>query len=290
MNPKSTQTKKESISRRIKLTVTYDGTHFHGWAHQHNLRTVQGTINDALKKIIDDEVELFGASRTDAGAHAMGQVCHFDTASTIPPTKWATILNNCLDHDLKILNSEEVSHNFHSRFSAQHRTYCYKILTSLDPLRSRYAYYAPENDTLSLNRMKKAAEMIVGTHNFLAFSKDILPSQNTIRHLFKVDVHQEKDEISITITGTAFLKGMMRKISGALVEIGLCKRTLREFMRHLDGHLDLPLPRMLPAHGLTLIKVYYGRYPKDIRNLYFSSDEPEHSKLEMNYNVWRSHE
>ena len=257
-------------TKRIKLIVTYDGTLFHGWADQHGLRTVQGTITTAISRICDTQVELFGASRTDSGAHAKGQVCHFDTSSSIPATKWATILNNKFDHDLRILSSLEVAPDFHSRFSAKSRTYCYKILMSADPLKSRYSYYSPENRLLSLEQMQQAAEKIVGTHDFLAFSKDILPSKNTIRHLFKIQVQQKKDEIYIIINGTAFLKGMMRKISGALLEVGLGKRTMSQISKFLDGELELPLPRMLPAHGLTLIKVHYGRYPKDIRNLHFS--------------------
>src|SRR5476651_156283 len=126
---------------RIKLVVAYDGTDYRGWAPQSGQRTVQSTLREAVRQVSGEEIEIVGASRTDSGAHAKGQVCHFDSEVNMEPIKWARVLNKVLAPDLGVVSSKQVSGEFHSRFSAQDRFYRYRILTGVrDPIRSRFVH------------------------------------------------------------------------------------------------------------------------------------------------------
>jgi len=252
---------------RIKLVVAYDGTDFCGWAPQLGLRTVQGTLTEAVRRVSGEENEILGASRTDSGAHALGQVCHFDTASTMPPVKWASVLNRLLPCDVSVARSSWVSDDFHSRFSAADRHYRYRILEKRnDPMRSRYVHVYDRSLDVSL--MKQAATSLIGNHDFLAFTEELDDSVlNTRRTLFKADVKRVRDEVWVDVVGTAFLRGMMRRIAGALLEVGRGKRPVEEVSRllTLQGQGELQWPVVLPASGLCLMAVRYGRYPRDNR-------------------------
>ncbi|MEZ0327839.1 MAG: tRNA pseudouridine(38-40) synthase TruA [Fimbriimonas sp.] len=253
--------------RRIKLVVAYDGTDFSGWATQSGRRTVQTTLIEAIHRVSGEQVELIGASRTDSGAHAKGQVCHFDSTVNIAPKRWERILNNVMEPDLAIVSSEQVSNDFHSRFSVLDRFYRYRIQTApRDPLRSRFthSYGRP----LDLQAMQEAAKALVGRHDFRSFTEELDPTvENTWRELYKVEVKQVRDEIWIDITGTAFLRGMMRRISGALLEIGRSYRPITDIHHHLTPKAhNLQLPIVLPAKGLCLMQVRYGKRPRDNRS------------------------
>lgn len=251
---------------RIKLTVAYDGTEFCGWASQAGRRTVHGTLSETIFKVSGQSVDLIGASRTDSGAHARGQVCHFDSEVNIPAEKWPYILNRALPADLAVQRSAEVSPEFNSRFSACDRWYRYRIATGTrDPFQSRFShdYYRP----LDVNTMMEAAQHLVGEHDFLAFTEELDPAiENTRRELYRVVVSAVKNEIRIDIVGTAFLRGMMRRMSGALLEVGRGYRPVVDISRLLSSERDqLDWPVVLPAKGLCLMKVRYGRYPRDNR-------------------------
>jgi tRNA pseudouridine38-40 synthase len=252
---------------RIKLVVSYDGTEFRGWAANPGQRTVQGTLREAVRLVSGEENEISGASRTDSGAHARGQVCHFDTANPMPPEKWANVLNRRLPGDLAVVSSEEVPPNFDSRFWAQDRYYRYRILTGPpDPHRARFthAYGRP----LSLDAMQAAANLLQGEHDFLAFTEELDPGvENTRRELFSFQVKSSRDEVWVDVVGTAFLRGMMRRMSGALLEVGRGHRPVEEVSRLLDPeerrHVQWPV--VLPAKGLCLMRIRYGRHPRDHR-------------------------
>lgn len=253
-----------SSKQRIKLVVAYDGSDFFGWARQKNLRSVQGTLESALFKILKEHTPIWASSRTDAGAHAQGQVCHFDSPLLIPSLKWKYIINNSIDEDCRILSSCKVPSHFHSRFCALYRHYCYSIgVGQPDPFKDRYRYTT--SNSLDLPKMQQAAALFVGIHDFRAFSEEIPLEANCIRKLFDVQIKAAKQEIKIDIKGTAFLKGMMRRISGALFEVGSHKRSLEEINHLLNPKLyhQLTWPVVLPAKGLTLIRVPYGRHPKN---------------------------
>lgn len=260
---------------RIKLTVSYDGTEFRGWAISPGHRTVQGTLTEAIERAIGQVVEVVGASRTDSGAHARGQVCHFDTSVPIETEKWSKILNRILPGDVAIWGSRPVSNDFHARFCAEDRFYRYRIRQSgKDPLAGRYAYeYGRE---LNVRRMQEAAGLLVGKHDYLAFTEELDPSvENTTRTLRQVDVYEAEPEsfgvpgreIWVDVVGTAFLRGMMRRMAGALLEVGAGKQpvdTIRDLLT--DKRSEMHWPIVLPAKGLCLMRVRYGDPPRDCRN------------------------
>jgi len=252
------------LSTRVKLTVAYDGTDFRGWAAQTGQRTVQSTLKEAVRQVSGEDCEIIGASRTDSGAHAKGQVCHFDTE--VPEARWVLALNRAMPLDLRVESAKSVPDSFNSRFSAFDRWYRYRILLhQQDPFRLRYAHGT--HVKLDLEKMQTAAAYLEGEHDFRAFTEELDPSvTNTVRDLYSVKVAQSRDEIWIDIVGTAFLRGMMRRMSGALLEIGRGKRSIEEVPALLsERRNDLMWPEVLPARGLTLMRVRYGRWPRDNR-------------------------
>ena len=256
-----------STNRRIKLVVAYDGYDFCGWAPQSGRRTVHGTLTEAVRQISGEDCEITGASRTDSGANARGQVCHFDTTNPMPIERWPRVLNELLPNDLAVVGSSQVPDDFHSRFCADKRWYQYRIKSGQrDPFRSRQAFQFEKE--LNLELMQRAAKSLVGEHNFLAFSQEVVEGQNTVRLLHSVEVSRVKDEIRIDIVGQAFIRGMMRRMSGALWEIGRGFRPVDNIDELLAQRRkeDIKWPTVLPACGLTLMKVFYGRHPKDFRD------------------------
>ncbi|MEQ1822954.1 MAG: tRNA pseudouridine(38-40) synthase TruA [Fimbriimonadaceae bacterium] len=251
-------------TRRVKLTVRYDGTDFRGWAAQLGQRTVQGTLKEAVRQVSGEDVEIVGASRTDSGAHARGQVCHFDSAK--PVKHWYQALNRALPLDVRVAKVELVAETFHSRFSAADRFYRYRILSDVsDPFRGRFAYM--NRYVLDLDLMQQAATFLEGEHDFRAFTEELGDSvENTVRKLFSIKVGRVRNEVRVDIVGTAFLRGMMRRISGGLFEVGRGKRPLEDIQTLLsDQKHTLEWPEVLPARGLTLMEVRYGRHPRDNR-------------------------
>jgi tRNA pseudouridine38-40 synthase len=253
---------------RIKLVVSYDGTDFCGWAAQTGRRTVQGTLTEAVRRVSGEELEIVGASRTDSGAHAKGQVCHFDTEVGIEPGKWARVLNKVLPDDVAVVSSARVPGHFHSRFSAHDRRYRYRIATApRDPLKSRYVHN--HGRPLDVAAMREAAAALIGEHDFLAYTEELDDAvENTCRTLFRVDIREVRTgrEVFVDVIGTAFLRGMMRRMSGALLEVGRGHRPPKEvglLLTHERERLQWPI--VLPAKGLTLMRVRYGRQPRDNR-------------------------
>jgi tRNA pseudouridine38-40 synthase len=254
-------------TKRIKLVVAYDGTDFRGWAAQTGQRAVQSTLTEAVRRATGEDVEIVGASRTDSGTHALGQVCHFDTDVDMEPDNWARVLNNLLEPDVAVQESSEVGSEFHSRFCAETRRYRYRISTGArDPFNARYTH--DFGRPVDIRLMNQAAGAILGEHDFRAFTEELDPSvENTRRLLFQADVLEyHGKEVHIEIVGTAFLRGMMRRISGALLEIGRGHRPADEMARLLtDGRDSLQWPVVLPAKGLCLMEVRYADPPRDCR-------------------------
>ena len=253
---------------RIKLVVAYDGTDFRGWAVQRGQRTVLSTLTEAVRQISGEENEIIGASRTDSGAHAKGQVCHFDTNVAVPPHKWQEVINNLLPMDLCVVKSTQVKPDFNSRFSVIDRHYRYRILVGKrDPHRERYCHHYGGRQ-LDLHKMMEVATILQGSHDFLAFTEEIDGSvTNTNRTLFQFQVRQIRDEVWVDVVGTAFLRGMMRRMSGAVLEVGRGRRPVEEVSRLLvkEERTKLTWPVVLPAKGLCLMGIRYGRHPRDHR-------------------------
>lgn len=254
-------------TKRIKLVVQYDGTDFCGWAEQKDVRTVQSTLKECILRVSGEEVELRGASRTDSGAHALGQVCDFLTSRPIQPKKWAEILNRALPEDVRVVSSEEVSENFHSRFYARSRVYVYRLSMQdrVEPMKMRYLHCI--GSELDVEKMQKAGSKIIGIHDFRKFGEQTRTIENTAREMLNLKVLKVKNDVKIIMEANAFIRGMARRIAGGLLEVGLKKRNVKEIEELLDmkSNEKIQLPKVLPAKGLTLVKVRYGRKLRDIR-------------------------
>ena len=251
---------------RIHLTIAYDGTDFCGFAPQQDQRTVHGTLTEAVRRATGEDVVLVGASRTDGGAHAYGASAHFDTVNPMPADTWRLVLNKVLPEDCRIVLSAQVLDDFHARFSATSRVYRYRfLLNEFDPFRRRYAHVFWKD--LDVNLMRSASAALLGEHDFRGYTEEVGPEVlNTKRTLHRVEVEQVDDEIRFTVQGTAFLRGMMRRMAGMLFEIGRGHRPLKDCARLLTEERDrMQWPVVLPAKGLTLMEVRYDMPGYDAR-------------------------
>ncbi len=232
-------------------------------------------MKEVIRRVSGEDCEIVGASRTDSGAHAEGQVCHFDTSVPIPIEKWKRVLNQVLPGDVRIREARKVSEKFNSRFSALDRQYRYVFRTSgPDPRAERYALAV--RGKLNLSAMRAAATLLEGEHDFKAFTEDLSKEiRNTKRVVFKASVWKNADNVHFDVVGTAFLKGMMRRMAGALLEIGQAKRPVSDIESLLDPKSSNKVhwPVVLPAKGLTLMRVRYGPHPRDNRDRSEQSDE-----------------
>lgn len=185
----------------------------------------------------------------------------------MPPERWARVLTRRLPHDLTVVGSEQVGDDFSARFMAKDRFYRYRIHTGArDPFRSRFVH--GHGSELNVAAMQAAADALTGRHDFLAFTEELEPHvQNTVRELFSLTVSQRRDEVWVDVVGTAFLRGMMRRMAGALLEVGRGARPVEEVSKLLtkEGQETLRWPVVLPARGLCLMRVRYGRRPVDKR-------------------------
>ena len=245
--------------RRIKLTVAYEGTNYCGWQVQPNGITVQQVLNETLSRMLGEEIRTIGASRTDAGVHALGNVAVFDTNSRMPGDKFSFALNTRLPEDIRIQGSAEVPASFHPRFTSTIKTYEYKILNRIfpDPLRRKDSLHW--YGALDLDRMNTAAQLLVGEHDFRSFATGIGPGENATRTIHAIRIWKEDEMIHIRITGNGFLYNMVRIIVGTLIEIGRGiwePETITAMLQARDRSVTGPTAR---ACGLTLREI---RYPE----------------------------
>ena len=221
--------------KRIFLRVAYDGTDFVGWQIQSEGRTVEGELNKAINALTGETIEVIGASRTDSGVHAKGNVAVFDTESTIPADRFMYALNSLLPEDVSIVESKEVADDFHPRHCTSIKTYEYRIFVSRinDPLKRRYAYRFPTD--LDVNRMDEAAKYLIGEHDFKSFCCVRTQAETTVRKLYSADVFHDGDDIVIRVSGAGFLYNMVRIIAGSLMEVGSGKKRTHIHKRSTGG-------------------------------------------------------
>lgn len=206
--------------KRIKLTIAYDGTNYCGWQVQPNGITVEEVINKALCKLTGEDIAVIGASRTDSGVHALGNVAVFDSATSIPPERIAMALNQRLPDDIVIVKSEEVAPDFHPRYCDCEKTYEYHIINTRMPIPTkRLTNYFVSYD-LDVERMQQAADYLVGEHDFVSFCNVRTQVEDTVRTVTELEVLREGEEITIRISGNGFLYNMVRIIVGTLVRVG----------------------------------------------------------------------
>lgn len=244
--------------RRIQLIVEYDGTNYAGWQRQINALAVQQVLEETLSHLTHESIVVHGASRTDAGVHALGQSCHFDTVSHIPGDKFSYALNTMLPPDIRIRLSREVSSDFHARFSTKGKRYRYLLYDAPHAgalNRNTHAHIIyPLNDKL----MHDSAQELIGTHDFFAFAASGSVVKDTIRTIWRADVSRyENNEVSLVIEGNGFLYNMVRIIAGTLIGIGTGKLAPDAFQRAIETGNRLDLGITAPAHGLTLMEVFY---------------------------------
>ena len=205
---------------RIKLVLSYDGTDFCGCQRQNNGVSVQQTVEDAIFSLTGERVSVIGSGRTDSGVHAAGQVAHFDTDCKIPPEKFFKALNTFLPDSVKALSAEKVSEKFNARRSAKRKTYVYRLYRSdvVLPLKERYSARVYGN--INIKKMQSAANLLVGEHDFKAFSATGGSVKTTVRTVYSLAVQQSGEDFTITVVGNGFLYNMVRIIAGTLIAAG----------------------------------------------------------------------
>jgi len=244
--------------RNIKLLIEYDGTNYLGWQVQAKGATIQGMIEEKLKRLTGEDVHLTGSGRTDAGTHAFGQVAHFKTRSEMDLPSIQRALNSLLLPDIAIKGVEEAGENFHARKQARSKVYEYRILNT--PIRSvfhrGYAWHIPQK--LDWEEIKKATQKLVGEHDFSSFRSTGTPTKTAVRKVFRAEWKKGRDGLMrFEIEGSGFLKQMVRAIVGTLVEVGRGKIGSEEFQRILESKDRKEAGPTAPAHGLFLKEVKY---------------------------------
>lgn len=245
---------------RIKLTVAYDGTDYCGWQVQPNGITIQEKLNQAVSDLFGNEIQTIGASRTDSGVHALGNVAVFDADTRMPASKVAFALNERLPRDIVIQQSEEVPADFHPRFAKTNKVYEYRILnrTFPDPLLSRYTYFFHRK--LDEGLMDEEAQALVGEHDFTSYASIKSQTNTFVRTIYSISVKRdERDVITIRVEGNGFLYNQVRIIAGSLILVGSGQRErgfIKEALEKKDREAAGPTA---PPEGLTLIRIDYGR-------------------------------
>lgn len=243
--------------KRIKLTIAYDGTNYCGWQIQPNGITVEEVLNKALQKLTGEDVQVIGASRTDSGVHALGNVAVFDTETTIPPERIMMALNQKLPEDIVITKSEEVALDFHPRYCDCTKTYEYHIINTRipDPTRRLTNYFV--SYLLNLEHMREAASYLIGEHDFVSFCNVRTDVENTVRTITALDILQNGNEITIRITGNGFLYNMVRIIVGTLIRVGRGFYRPEKVKEILEAKDRKAAGVTAPAHGLMLKEIQY---------------------------------
>lgn len=243
--------------RNIKLTIEYDGTQFGGWQKQPNKLNIQGEIEKAIQTVTGKEVELIGSGRTDAGVHAFAQVANFKIDTDFPLEKMAIAFNSQLKKSIRIKKVEEVDEEFHSRYHCHKKTYGYIIENSEQgtAIYRNMTYHVPQ--LLDVEAMQKAANYLVGEHDFSSFKSSGTSSKSSVRTIYSAQVLKEQERVVIQLTGNGFLYNMVRIISGTLVEIGKGEKKPEEMKTILEAKDRSLAGKTLPPQGLFLMNVEY---------------------------------
>ncbi|MGH9683471.1 MAG: tRNA pseudouridine(38-40) synthase TruA [Candidatus Acidiferrales bacterium] len=250
--------------RNIKLTIAYDGADFHGWQNQPGMATIQGAIGDAARTIAQENIVIHGASRTDAGVHALAQVAHFKTQSVLAALEFQRALNALLPPAIRIVAAEEVGPDFHSRWLAQAKTYRYRIHRGrvLPPFEHRRALHYP--GPLDEQAMASAARQFEGEHDFTSFaassgSEDEDRERDSVRLIYSSEIicEPEREEIVYVVRGRSFLRYMVRKIVGTLIEVGKGRLAPADISSLFELRDRSRCGPTVPPEGLYLVAIEY---------------------------------
>ena len=243
--------------KRIRLTVAYDGTNYCGWQLQPNGITIEEVLNRALSELLKEEIQVVGASRTDSGVHAMGNIAVFDTESRIPPEKICFALNQRLPEDIRIQLSEEMPMDFHPRYCDSVKTYEYRILNRRFQIPTERLYSYFYHYKLDEKKMREATSYLIGRHDFASFCGAGAQVKSTVRTIRSVEVERFGDMVTIRISGEGFLYNMVRIIAGTLIEIGNGQYPPERMQEILDARDREWAGPTAPAKGLTLLGIQY---------------------------------
>ena len=244
--------------RNIRLRMQYEGTRYQGWQKQTSTdNTIQGKMEALLSKMCGEPIEISASGRTDAGVHALGQVANFHTEATMTTEEILTYCNRYLPEDIAVVEVSEASPRFHSRLNATGKRYRYRIINSAVPnvFWRRYALEEPEK--LDLDAMRKAAELLLGEHDFKAFTSAKKSKKSTIRRIDEIRIGQVEDRIEFVFTGSGFLHHMIRILMGTLLEVGKGIRTPESMTEVLNSGDRAKAGPLVPAKGLVLEEVFY---------------------------------
>jgi len=243
--------------RNIKVVVEYEGTDYGGWQRQKNAMTVQQVLEEAIERIVQHKVTVLGASRTDAGVHALGQTANFHTSSAIPARRLLTAINSQLPADVVVRSLSDVEDSFHAQFHARSKTYRYTILNHRirTALNRRCCHFV--GPRLDVSAMRRAAKFLIGRHDFKAFESDADPQSNSVRTVTRASLKKTERCLVFTIEGDGFLYNMVRAIVGTLIEVGRGKVTPDGFRDILESRERTFAGPTAPAKGLCLVKVKY---------------------------------
>lgn len=240
-----------------KMTISYDGTHYRGWQRLKNdEKSIQLKIERVLSELYKSEIMIIGSGRTDAGVHALCQIANFHAENTYTTEEIYKYVNHYLPEDIAVSNIEVMDEQFHSRFNVSEKHYQYKIWNGIhsNVFERKNSYWV--NDSLNIDKMKEAAKLLIGKHNFLGFSSKS-KKKNTIRDIYNISISSEGEMISIDIYGEGFLYNMVRIIVGTLIEIGQSKKDIDVIQHVFSSGIREDAGFTAPAKGLCLVNVTY---------------------------------
>ncbi|MDU3181011.1 MAG: tRNA pseudouridine(38-40) synthase TruA [Lachnospiraceae bacterium] len=244
--------------KRVKLTIAYDGTNYCGWQIQPNGITIEEVINKALSKLTGENIVVIGASRTDSGVHAMGNVAVFDTETTIPADRIAMAVNRILPEDIVVIKSEEVALDFHPRYCDCEKTYEYHIVNTRIPIPTKRLTNYFVSYELDIDKMRKGAAYLVGEHDFASFCNIKTDVDSTVRTVKELDILKNGDEITIRISGNGFLYNMVRIIVGTLIRVGRGFYQPEQVKEILEAKNRKAAGVTAPPHALMLMEIRYN--------------------------------
>jgi len=246
---------------RFKLLIEYAGTRYSGWQVQKNARTVQGELMRAVHEATGQPpVELYGAGRTDAGVHALGQVAHLEVRTGLPPESLRRTINDALPADINILSVEKAPHRFHARHDAVSRAYAYQIARRRTAFGKPFVWWV--KDPLDIAAMRAGAASLTGRRDFRGFTDDDPDEKSTIVEIGEVTTDEDGDAVIIGVEGSHFLWKLVRRMVGVLVEVGKGGLAPDDVARLLDEPKGLPATLTAPASGLFLARVMYPGDPR----------------------------
>ncbi|HEX9653283.1 MAG TPA: tRNA pseudouridine(38-40) synthase TruA [bacterium] len=246
------------MTRNIKLTLEYDGTNFCGWQWQPRERTVQGTLQDAMLKLLGESPKIYAAGRTDAGVHALGQVANFNTATALDLDSIRLGLNSYFPTDVVVLRVEEVAEKFHARYSAVKRVYRYVISKRFRAIARNYSWFCKYN--LDLERMRDASRCLIGEHVFTAFCKENIEEPHYLSNVEGLEWTESDDNVILRISANRFLHSMVRIIVGTMVDVGRGRIQPGEVKNILDSRDRNRAGFSVPPQGLFLEKICYPEH------------------------------